>query len=247
MLALRVEFLWVDGGQPVLHTAFIASLSKAASFSSLGLLHFPGSYSVLQFIHSVMSNSLWPHGLQHVRPPCPSPAPRVYSNSCPLTRWWPPTIPSSVVPFSSCPQSFPASGSFPVSQFFASGGPRIGVSTSASILPMNIQDWFLLGWIGWISLQSQGLSRVFSSTTVHHIWLIFYWMFCVSTEFLVSWGAKCMNFAISHGLRHIGDSYSVSVNWIKERMNCIMSYPFKSNVSTELSKILHGMGCHFHG
>ena len=113
-----------------------------------------------------MSNSLQPPGLQHTRPPCPSPTPGVYSNSCPSSRWCHPTISSSVVPFSSCPLSFPASWSFPVSQFFASGGQSIAVSASASILPMNIQDWFPLGWTGWISLQSKGLSRVFSNTTV---------------------------------------------------------------------------------
>ena len=120
----------------------------------------------VQFSHSVVSNSLWPHGLQHTRLPCPSPTPGAYSNSCPLSWWCYPTISSSVVPFSSCLQSFPASGSFPMSQFFASGGISIGVSASASVLPMNIQDWFPLGWTGWISLQSKGLSRVFSNTTV---------------------------------------------------------------------------------
>ena len=119
-----------------------------------------------QFSHSVMSDSLQSHGLQHTRPPCPSPTPRACSNSCPLSRWCPPTILSSVVPFSSCLQSFPASGSFPVSQFFALGGQSIGVSASASVLPMNIQDWSPLGWSGWVSLQSKGLSRVFSNTTV---------------------------------------------------------------------------------
>ena len=103
--------------------------------------------------------------MQHARPPCPSPTPRVYSNSRPMSSWCHPTISSSVVPFS-CPQSFPASGSFPMSQFFASSGKSIGVSASASVLPMNIQDWFPLGWTGWISLQSKGLSRVFSNTTV---------------------------------------------------------------------------------
>ena len=92
--------------------------------------------------------------------------PGVYPNSCPSSQWWHPTISSSVVPFSSCPQSFPASGSFPVSQLFTSGGQSTGVSASTSVLPMNIQDWFRLGWTGWISLQSKGLSRVFSSTTV---------------------------------------------------------------------------------
>ena len=122
--------------------------------------------SVSQFSCSVMSDSLRPHGLQHARPPCPSPTPRVYSNSCPLSRWYHPTISSSVVPFSSCLQSFPASGSFQMSQLFASGGLSIGDSASTLILPMNIQDWFSLGWTGWISLQSKGLSRVFSNTTV---------------------------------------------------------------------------------
>ena len=104
------------------------------------------------------------HRLQHARPPCPSPTARVYSNSCPLSRWCHPTISSSVIPFSSHLQSFPASGSFSMSQFFVSGGQSIGISASASVLPVNIQDWFPLGWTGWISLQSKGLSRVFSNT-----------------------------------------------------------------------------------
>ena len=117
--------------------------------------------------HSVQfSDSLWPHGLQHARPSCPSLITGTYSNSCPSGWWCHPTISSSVVPFSSHLQSFPASGSFPMSQFFASGGQGIGVSASASVLPMNIQDWFPIGWTGWISLQSKGLSRVFSNTTV---------------------------------------------------------------------------------
>ena len=122
-------------------------------------------YSV-QFSWSVMSDSLRPHGLQHTRLPCPSPTPGACSNSCPSRWWWHPTILSSVDPLSSCLQSFPESGSFPMSQFFASGGQIIGVSASASVLPMNIQDWFPLGLTGWISLQSKGLSRVFSNTTV---------------------------------------------------------------------------------
>ena len=113
-----------------------------------------------------MSDSLWPHGLQHTRPPCPSPTSGVYPNSCPLSRWCHPTISSSVVPFSSCPQSFPASGSLQMSQLFASGGQSIGVSASTSVLPMIIQNWSPLGWTGCISLQSKGLSRVFSNTTV---------------------------------------------------------------------------------
>ena len=122
--------------------------------------------SSVQFNHSVVSDSLQPHEPQHARAPCPSPIPGVYPNSCPLSRWCHPTISSSVVPFSSCPQSFPASGSFPVNQLFASGGQRIGVSASSPVLPVNTQDWYPLGWTGWISLQSKGLSRVFSNTTV---------------------------------------------------------------------------------
>ena len=120
----------------------------------------------VQFSRSVMSYSLWPDGLQHARLSCPSPTPTVYSNSCSLSQWCHPVISSSVVPFSSCPQSFPASGSFQMSHLFASGGQSIGVSASESVLPMNTQDWSPLGWTGWISLQSKGLSRVFSSTTV---------------------------------------------------------------------------------
>ena len=125
-----------------------------------------GLNSSAQFSHSVVSNSLRPHEPQHARPPCPSPTPRVHPNSCPLSQWCHPTISSSVVPFSSCPQSFPASGSFQMSQLFASGSQSIGVSASTSVLPMSTQDWFPLGWTGWISLQSKRLSRVFSNTTV---------------------------------------------------------------------------------
>ena len=120
----------------------------------------------VQFSRSVMSNSLWPRESQHARPPCPSPTPGVYSNSCPSSWWCHPAISSSVVPLSSCPQSLPASGSFPMSQLFAWGGQSIGISASASVLPMNTQGWSPLGWTGWISLQSKGLSRVFSNTTV---------------------------------------------------------------------------------
>ena len=119
-----------------------------------------------QFSCSVMSNSLQPHGLQHARLPCPSPNPRAYSNSCPSSQWCNPTISSSVVPFSSHLQSFTASGSFQMSQFFTWDGQSIGVSASASVLPVNIQDWFPLRWTGCISLQSKGLSRVSSNTTV---------------------------------------------------------------------------------
>ena len=114
-------------------------------------------FSSVQFSRSVMSDALWPHGLQHARPPCPSPTPRVYSNPCPSSQWCHPTISSSVIPFSSCPQSLPASGSFPMSQLFTWDGQSIGVSASASVLPMNTQDWSPSGWTGWISLQSKGL------------------------------------------------------------------------------------------
>ena len=113
-----------------------------------------------------MSDSLQPHEPQHARPPCPSPTPRVHPNPCPLSQWCHPTISSSVIPFSSCPQSLPASESFPMSQVFASGGQSIGVSVSASVLAMNTQDWSPLGWTGWISLQSKGLSRVCFNTTL---------------------------------------------------------------------------------
>ena len=123
-------------------------------------------FSTVQFSRSVVSNSLGPHELQHARPPCPSPTPGVYPNSCPLSWWCHLTTSSSVVPVSSCVQSFPTSGSFQMSQLFASGGQKIGVSASTSVLPMNTQDRFPLGWTGWISLQPKGLSRVFSNTTV---------------------------------------------------------------------------------
>ena len=123
-------------------------------------------YYSVQFSRSVMSNSLWPHEPQHARPPCPSLTPRVYPNLCPSGQWCHQAISSSVIPFSSCPKSLPASGSFPMSQLFTWGGPSIGVSASASVLLMNTQDWSPLGWTSWISLQSKGLSRVFSNTTV---------------------------------------------------------------------------------
>jgi hypothetical protein len=122
-------------------------------------------YSV-QFSSSVVSGCLRLHGWQHTRLPCLSPTPGVYTNSCTSSQWCHPTISSSVVPFSSCLQPYPASGSFQMSQFFTSSGQNIGVSASAAVFPMNIQDWSPLGWTGWISLLSKGLSRVFSNTTV---------------------------------------------------------------------------------
>ena len=122
--------------------------------------------SSVHFSHSIVSDSLQPHEPQHARPPCPSQTPGVHPNPCPLSQWCHPTISSSVIPYSSCPQSFPESGSFQMSQFFASGCQSIGVSASTSVLAMNIQDWSPLGWTGWIPLQSKRLSRVFSNTTV---------------------------------------------------------------------------------
>ena len=135
---------------------------------AIAVLQGGNKYSIkqsVQFSRSVVSNSLWPHELQNARPPCPSPTPGVYSNSCPLSQWCHSTISFSVVPFSSCPQLFPATGSFQMSQLFTSGSQSIGVSDAVSVLPMNIQDWSPLGWTGWITLQSKGLSRVFSNTT----------------------------------------------------------------------------------
>ena len=122
----------------------------------------------VQFSCSVMFDSLQPHGLQHTRLPCPSPTPGACSNSCPLSQWCHPIISPTVVPFSPCLQSSPASGSFPACQFFTSGDQSTGVSVSALVLPMNIQDWFPLGLTGWLSLQSKGLSRVFSNTIQKH-------------------------------------------------------------------------------
>ena len=149
--------------------------SSVVPFSSC-LQSFPASVSFpiseiftsVQFSRSVVSDSLQPHGLQHTRLPCPSATPGAYTNSTPSSQWCHQTISSSVIPFSSL-QFFPASGSFPMSQFFASGGQSIGTSASLSVLPMNIQDWFSLWWTGWISLQSKGLSRVFSNTIVQKL------------------------------------------------------------------------------
>ena len=141
---------------------FMSPGAKRPGFLRVGA----SSLFSVQFNCSVMSDSLQPHGLQHARPPCPSSTPGVYSNSCPLTWWCHPAISYSVIPFSSCPQSLPASESFPMSQLFTWGGQSIGVSALASLLPKNTQNWSPLGWTGWISLQFKGLSRVFSNTTV---------------------------------------------------------------------------------
>ena len=160
-LALAQSFWTYIFTHPLIHPITLATPKLLAI-----LLKDHSFFSSVQFSHSVMSDSLWPHESQHARPPCPSPTPGVYSNSCPSSQWCHPAISSSVVPFSSCPQSLPASGYFPMSQLFAWGGQSIEVSASASVLPMNTQDWSLLRWTGWISLQSKGLRRVFSNITV---------------------------------------------------------------------------------
>ena len=151
-------------------TFYICTESKVSPFiSEIDHLYPWVQFSSFQFSHSVVSDSLRLHGLQHARLPCPSPTPRACSNSCPSSQWSHPTISSSVIPFSSCLQSLPASGSFPVSQFFSSGSQSIGAS--ASVLPMSIQDWFPLRLTGLISSQSKGLSKVFSNTTVQNfVW-----------------------------------------------------------------------------
>ena len=158
---ILLQGIWLDrslDSRMFLGTDFMTSI--------LASPHISVQSSSVQFSHSVMTNSLWSHGLQHARPPCPSPTPGVYSNWCPLSRWCHPTISSSAVPFSSCLQSCSASVSFQMSQFFTSDGQNIGVSASTSVLPINFQYWFPLGWTGWISLQSKGLSRIFSTTTI---------------------------------------------------------------------------------
>ena len=143
-----------------------SSISSHEDNKPVGSVLYPYDLSSVQFSRSVVSDSLWPHESQHARSPYPSPTPGVYSNSCPSSRWYHPAISSSVAPFSSCHQSLPASGSFPMSQLFSWGGKSIGVSASASVLPMNTQDWSPLGQTGWIFFQYKGLSRVFSNTTV---------------------------------------------------------------------------------
>ena len=147
-------------------------------------------FSSVQFSHSVMSNSSQPHGPQHARPLCPSPTLRVYSNSSPLSQWCHPTISSSVIPFSSCPQSLPASESFPMSQLFAWGGQSIGVLALASVLPKNTQGWPPSEWTGWISLQSKGLSRVFSNTTVQKNQFFGTWLSSQSNFHIHTWPLK---------------------------------------------------------
>ena len=150
----------------LLQGIFLAQESNPCLLLLAGKFFTTEPISSVQFSHSVVPDSLWPHESQHARPPCPSPTPGVYPNPCPSSQWCHPAISFSVVPFSSCPWSLPASGSFLVSQRFAWGGQSIGVSASISVLPMNTQDWFALVWTGLLSLQSKELSRVFSNTRV---------------------------------------------------------------------------------
>ena len=156
-----MDWVWLKGC-----SSSVPSQWSPMSASVLVLLESPSKADSVQFSCSVVSDSLRPHESQHARPPCPSPMPRVHSNSCPLSRWCHPAISSSAIPFSSCPQSLPASESFPMSQLFPWGDQSIGVTALASVLPMNTQDWSPSEWTGWISLKSKGLSRVFSNTTV---------------------------------------------------------------------------------
>ena len=156
-IGVHVSF-WIKVLSSYTRRSEIAGLCGNTFFSFLRNLH---QFSSVHFSHSVVSGSLRPHGLQHARPPCPSPTLRVYSDSCLLSQWFHPTISSSVIPFSSHLQSFPASGCYQMSQFFASSGQSIGVSVSISVLPVNTQDWSPLGWTGWIFLQSKVLSGIY--------------------------------------------------------------------------------------
>ena len=168
-LILFFSFLSLPTFQKPSNTAMFKRLSLTTPMYSINFSNFwtPSvQFSSVQFIRSVMSDSLRPHESQHTRPPCPSPPPGVHSDSCPSSQWCNPAISSSVVPFSSCPQSLPASESFPMSQLFTWGGQSTGVSVLASFLPTNTQNWSSLEWTGWTSLQSKGPSRVFSNTTV---------------------------------------------------------------------------------
>ena len=198
---LEGQLLWAEGGICPSWGVSVALMFDDASTPCFLRISFQAaSGSALwqelhcdrQFSRSVVSDSLQPHESQHARPLCPSPTPRACSNSCPLCRWCHPTISSSVIHFSSHLQSFPASGFFPMSQLFPSGGQSIVTSASASVLPMNIQDWFPLGWTGWISLQSKGLQRVFSNTTVqkHQSFKALVLTKCLSSALLFSWSLE---------------------------------------------------------
>ena len=159
-------------------------------------------FSSVQFSRSVVSDSLRPHESQHARPPCPSPTPRVHSDSRPSSPWYHPTISSWAVPFSSCPQSLQASGSFPMSQLFAWGGQSTGASASASVLPMNTQDWSPLGWTGWISLQSKGLSR-----DSHSQWT---WVWVNSRRWWWTGRPGVLRFM---GSQRVGHDWATELNW----------------------------------
>ena len=179
-----------------------------------------------------MSDSLWPHGLKHARSPCLSPTPRIYSNSCPLSQWCHSTISSFVVPFSHL-QSFPASGSFPRSQFLLSSGQSIGVSASASVLPMNIQDWFHLGWTGWIFLQSKGLSRVFShSSKALILQCSAFFVVQLSHLYMTTGKSKALTRRTDHG----GEFWQNMVHWRREWQNTSVFLPWEPHEQYEKAK-----------
>ena len=195
-------------------------------------------FSSVQFHRSVMSDSLWPHEPQHARLPCPSPTPGVYSNSCPSSWWCHPDISFSVVPFSSCPQSLPASGSFPMSQLFPWGNQSIGVSASASALPINNQDWFPLGWTGWTSLQSRGLSRVFSNTTIQKHRFFGAQLSSQSNSHIHTWPLVSIKSRCEKGKIKflLASRFSISFSWIAgdEFWNLLflwMTFPCLVNIS----------------
>ena len=178
---LKIEYLFLAY---TLIMSFI-SLLYADSYPAHSSHSFLNLFSSIQSLSRVQLFE--PHELQHARPPCPSPTPAVHPTSCPLSWWCQPAISSSVIPYSSCPQSLPASGSFQMSQFFALRGQSIGVSTSESVLPKNTQYWSPLGWTGWISLQSKGLSRVFSNTTVQKHQFFHAWLSSQSNSHIHTW------------------------------------------------------------
>ena len=180
-----------------------------------------------------MPDSLRPHEPQHARPPCPSPTSGVYPNPCPLSRWCHPTISSSVIPFSSCPQSFPASGSFQMSHLFASGGQSIGVSASTSVLPMNTQDWSALGQTGWISLQPKGFSRILQ----HH-----------SSKASIIWCSAFFGVQLSHPYMTMGKTIALTRQTIVDKVMSLLFNMLSRLVITFLprTKILFISGCKNH-
>ena len=210
-------------------------------------------YKVLsvQFSCSVMSDPLRSHEPQHSRPPCPSPTPRFYPNSCPLSRWCHPTISSSVILFSSCLQTFPALGSFPMSQLFTSGGQSIGVSASTSVFPMNTQDWSPLGWTGWISLPSKGLSRVFSIITVqkhHFFWHSAFYMVQLSHPYMSTGKITDLTRQTFLGnvralLFNMLSTFVIAFLWRNKCLNFMPEVTICSDFRTQKNKVCHCFHC----